>query len=65
MARRKIKKEIQPVGYVLIADGETEQWYVELMKKHYNIRVKLIYISFIFNRKYVISNGSWNNTRIN
>ncbi|MBP5455114.1 MAG: RloB domain-containing protein [Paludibacteraceae bacterium] len=41
MARRKIKKEIQPVGYVLIADGETEQWYVELMKKHYNIRVKL------------------------
>ncbi|MBR4840253.1 MAG: RloB domain-containing protein [Paludibacteraceae bacterium] len=41
MARRKIKIEPQPAGFVLIADGETEQWYIELMKKHYNIRVKL------------------------
>lgn len=40
MARRKIKIETQPIGFVLIADGETEQWYVELIKKHYDLRIK-------------------------
>lgn len=40
MARRRIKIEPQPVGYVLVADGETEQWYVELVKKHYNLKIK-------------------------
>lgn len=40
MARRKIKKELQAGGYVLIADGETEQWYVELLKKHYDLKIR-------------------------
>lgn len=40
MARRKNKKEQQPVGYVVVADGETEQWYVELVKKYYDLKIK-------------------------
>ncbi len=34
MARRKNRKDAHPVGYVLIADGDTEQWYVELVKDY-------------------------------
>lgn len=41
MARRKNRKDAHPVGYVLIADGDTEQWYVELVKDYYGLKVKI------------------------
>lgn len=41
MARRKNKRDSKLDRYILIADGETEQWYVELLKKHYNLRIKI------------------------
>lgn len=41
MARRKNKKDARSIGYVLIADGDTEQWYVDLVKNHYGIKVKI------------------------
>lgn len=41
MARRKNRKDAHPVGYVLIADGDTEKWYVELVKDYYGLKVKI------------------------
>ncbi len=41
MARKKNKRDSKQDRYILIADGETEQWYVELLKKYYDLRIKI------------------------
>lgn len=40
MARRQQKISPKTSGYAIVGDGPTEQWYVELFRRHYNLKVK-------------------------
>lgn len=37
MARRRLQKEFQPLGYAFIVDGKTEEWYIELMMTYHHL----------------------------
>lgn len=39
MARRRLQKEFRPLGYAFIVDGETEEWYIELMVEYHHLNL--------------------------
>ena len=41
MTRRSKRKAAENLGYMLIADGENEQWYLELLKDYYTLKIKI------------------------